>query len=83
MKTLIAKLRARLTTDEPMIYADIDGKMVNLRMKDLTRKVDWQFSRDSIALVETYFLGDKLVKRSADVFKLPPGTVFNVQGNLG
>jgi hypothetical protein len=83
MKLLIAKLLARFTTDEPMIYAAIDGKMVNLRMKDLTRKVDWQFSPDGIALVETYFLGDKLVKRGADVFKLPPGTAFNVQGNLG
>jgi hypothetical protein len=64
---------------EPLIYT----AKGNLPLKDLVRHINWQFSPDCIVVRETYTLDGEMVKESADVFKLPAGAVFNLQGNVG
>jgi hypothetical protein len=79
----LAQLRAIFGNSDPLIYATFEGQQVNLRLKDLERKIEWEFSKDTIVFKEVYTLDGVVVKQGADIFKLPDGTVFNLmQGQL-
>jgi Mg2+/Co2+ transporter CorB len=83
LKMRLAQLRAIFSDSEPLIYATFEGQQVNLLLKDLNRKIEWEFSKDTIVFKEAYTLDGVVVKQGADIFKLPDGTVFNLmQGQL-
>jgi hypothetical protein len=66
-----------------LIYGVLDGKEVNLPLRDLERQIHWGFAADQISLRETYTLRGKVVKDGVDIYKLPEGMVFNLsQGHL-
>jgi hypothetical protein len=78
-KKLKIKFIAWLTSGQDLIYTSKG----NIPVKDLVRKLEWQFSESGICLKETYLLNGEMVKEGADVFQLPLGTTLKLeQGNL-
>lgn len=52
-----------MTTDKPLIFTTKG----NLPAADLTHEVDWKVTPEQIVFIETYKLGDEVVKQSSHV----------------
>lgn len=59
-------------TETPLLYTSLG----NIPFDGLTHSPKWEFTENSITYIEEYYLGEELVKRSAAVFCLPPGCIF-------
>jgi hypothetical protein len=52
-----------MTSDKPLIFTSKG----NLPAADLAHSVEWQVSPEQIVFIETYKLGDEVVKQSSHV----------------
>lgn len=56
-----------MSNDTPLVWTTKG----NLPIADLTYHTDWAFSPGSVTFIETYMLGDEIVKRSVHVHAIP------------
>jgi hypothetical protein len=79
-KKLKAKLIARLTSGQDLIYTSVG----NVPVKNLVFHHEWLFNSDEVCFHEWYTLNGKMVKEGAHIYKIPLQTTLKAkQGDLG